>query len=94
MEKNPGKGVANPGPNLQAEVYVYEIKVSGHLDLVWSKWFEGMILTHSENCDSETACTTICGPVVDQPALHGLLTKIGDLNLTLISVRRITGYGR
>jgi hypothetical protein len=66
----------------------YEIKVQGQLDPLWSKWFEGMTLTHLENGESGEPCTLIAGPVIDQPALHGLLAKIRDLNLTLISVRR------
>ncbi len=69
--------------------FVYEIKVQGHLDQVWSKWFEEMTLTLIQNGECGEACTLITGPVTDQPALHGLLTKIGNLNLTLISVRRM-----
>ena len=68
---------------------VYEIKVQGHLDRLWTQWFEGMTLSNIENGESGLACTLISGPVADQPALHGLLTKIRDLNLTLISVHRI-----
>jgi len=89
MGKNQGKGGESLDPNSQSGAVLYEFIVSGHLDLMWSKWFEGMTLTHCEKSDGETAYTTICGPVVDQPALHGLLSKIGDLNLTLISVRRL-----
>jgi hypothetical protein len=66
----------------------YEIKVQGQLDPLWSRWFEGMTLTHVENGEGGVGCTLISGPVIDQPALHGLLTKIRDLNLTLVSVRR------
>jgi len=65
----------------------YEIKVQGHLDSLWAQWFEGMTLTNIENGESGLACTLISGPVADQAALHGLLIKIRDLNLTLISVR-------
>jgi wyosine [tRNA(Phe)-imidazoG37] synthetase (radical SAM superfamily) len=67
----------------------YEIKVQGHLDALWEQWFEGMTLTNIENGESGLACTLISGLVADQAALHGLLTRIRDLNLTLISVRRI-----
>ncbi len=66
----------------------YEIIVQGKLDNLWEKWFEGMTLTHIENGESEAACTLISGQVADQSELHGLLTKIRDLSLTLISVRR------
>lgn len=72
----------NPGP------VFYEIKIQGQLDLQRSKWFEGMSLSYIENSESGLACTLITGPVIDQPALYGLLTKIRDLNLTLISVRQ------
>jgi hypothetical protein len=67
----------------------YEILVQGQLDSLWGQWFEGMTLSNVENCESGAACTLISGPVADQPALHGMLIKIRDLNLKLISVRRI-----
>jgi len=66
----------------------YEIKILGQLDPQRSKSFVGMTLSYVENDESGLACTRITGAVIDQPALHGLLTKIRDLNLTLISVRR------
>ena len=72
----------DPGP------VFYEIKIQGQLDPQRSKWFEGMALTYHENDKSGLACTLISGLVIDQPALHGLLTKIRDLNLTLISISR------
>jgi hypothetical protein len=59
----------------------YEIKVKGELDTRWSDWFEGLTLTHLEGQE-----TLLAGPLPDQAALHGLLEKIRDLNLTLISV--------
>lgn len=64
----------------------YEIKVRGHLDLAWSDWFSGLQMTHLE--DDETL---LSGPLTDQAALHGLLERIRDLNLTLISVVRCSG---
>ncbi len=67
----------------------YEIKVQGQLDSLWAQWFEGMQLSEVENGESGVACTLISGPVADQPALHGLLIKIRDLNLKLISIRMI-----
>ena len=67
----------------------YEIMVQGHLDSLWEQWFEGMTLANVENGESGVACTLISGTVADQSALHGLLAKIRDLNLKLISVRRI-----
>lgn len=68
---------------------IYEIKVKGLLDNHWQQWFEGMILKYQEHVETRQDCTLIIGPIVDQPALHGLLAKIRDLNLTLISVRKI-----
>jgi len=67
----------------------YEIIVQGQLDSLWEGWFDGMTLSPVENGENSIACTLISGFVVDQAALHGLLFKIRDLNLPLISVRRI-----
>lgn len=78
----------NQSTSVDPGVVYYEIKVQGELDPQRSKWFEGMTLTHIENGESGLACTLIAGWVSDQPALYGLLTKLRDLNLTLISVRR------
>ena len=61
----------------------YQIKVKGRLGSQWSDWFEGMTI------ESEGAVTTITGKVLDQPALHGLLVRIRDLGLPLISVKRV-----
>ena len=69
---------------------VYELKVNGHLDDHWKPWFEGMILDYETAGEPEQEYTLITGPIVDQPALHGLLAKIRDLNLTLISVKRLS----
>jgi len=61
----------------------YRIKLKEHLDDKWSVWFEDMaISTRGEE-------TILTGPVVDQAALHGLLIRIRDLNLTLLSVERL-----
>lgn len=72
----------------------YEITVQGQLDSLWEQWFEGMTLSNVENGESGVACTMVAGPVADQPALHGLLIKIRDLNLKLISVRRISSQSK
>ena len=62
---------------------IYQIRVKGRLDPSWSLWFDNMTLTFEKG---ETAIT---GAVADQAALHGLLTKVRDLGLTLIDVKRI-----
>ena len=61
----------------------YEIRVKGHLGTRWATWFDGLTLT---NCSDGT--TSIHGVVLDQSALHGLLQKVRDLGLDLISVTR------
>jgi hypothetical protein len=61
----------------------YEIRLKGHLDERWTEWFEGLSITLEEND------TLLTGPVVDQAALHGLLRKVRDLGLLLISVNRV-----
>ena len=59
----------------------YEIKIKGHLDPCWSDWFGSLKVTNLEKGE-----TLLSGPLPDQAALHGLLERIRDLNLTLISV--------
>jgi hypothetical protein len=62
----------------------YEIRVEGILDECWSGWFDGMQVTYQPD-----GVTALAGPVTDQAALHGLLAKVRDLGLPLISVRRV-----
>ena len=59
----------------------YEIKIKGHLNSRWSDWFSGLTLTHLED-----DVTLLSGSLPDQTALHGLLERIRDLNLKLISL--------
>lgn len=59
----------------------YEIRIKGHLDPCWSDWFAGLELSHQEEDE-----TLLSGLLSDQAALHGLLERIRDLNLKLISV--------
>ncbi len=63
---------------------VYQIRIKGHLDSQWTDWFEGLIITLEEDGD-----TLLTGPVADQAALHGLLKKVRDLGMPLLSVNRI-----
>ncbi len=62
----------------------YEIRVDGHIDNRRSQWFDGLTLTWLPEGE-----TLLAGPVVDQAALHGVLSRIRDLGLTLVSVTRI-----
>jgi hypothetical protein len=59
----------------------YQIRIKGQLDSQWTDWFEGLIITLEDNGD-----TLITGQVIDQAALHGLLKKVRDLGMPLISV--------
>jgi hypothetical protein len=65
----------------RAQPLVYQIRIQGHLGREWTDWFEGMIIRHTDNGD-----TLLSGPVVDQAALHGLLRKVRDLGMPLLSV--------
>ncbi|MGH2493894.1 MAG: hypothetical protein ACRDIV_04240 [Ktedonobacteraceae bacterium] len=63
---------------------LYEIRIKGHLDDRWATWFEGLTLTREDNGE-----TLLTGPVIDQAALHGLLRKVRDLGMALLSVTRV-----
>ena len=63
---------------------VYQIRVKGHLGSQWSDWFEGLTITREED-----GATLLTGPVVDDAALHGLLKKVRDLGMPLLSVNRV-----
>jgi hypothetical protein len=60
---------------------VYEFRLRGHLGPEWAEWFEGLTITMEENGD-----TLLAGPVADQAALHGLLRRVRDLGMPLVSV--------
>jgi hypothetical protein len=64
----------------------YEIRVQGHLDSRWSAWLDGLSLSAESD-----GTTVICGPIADQSALHGLLQRLRDVGLALISVTSMTG---
>ena len=63
---------------------MYEIRLKGHLDVRWADRFEGMSFTHKTD-----GTTILSGPVADQAELHGLLRKVRDLGLSLISINQI-----
>ena len=67
-----------------SEPALYKIRISGHLSERWASWFEGLTITLEENGE-----TLLAGPVVDQAALHGLLKKVRDLGMPLLSVTRV-----
>ena len=77
------KGVDVNEPSGFDQAARYRIKVQGRLDEGWSDWFSGMTVTF------EGGVTMLTGAVTDQATLRGILTRIWDLNLTLISVDRI-----
>lgn len=70
-----------PGADIPAH---YELRIEGHLDQHWSAWFGGLTLIQQGD-----GTTTLRGAVLDQAELHGLLTKVHDLGVTLISLRSI-----
>jgi hypothetical protein len=63
---------------------IYQIRIKGHLGHQWTDWFEGLTITLEENGE-----TLLTGPVVDDAALHGLLKKVRDLGMPLLSVNRV-----
>lgn len=80
----PSTPSAPSGGSPSPEAGTYQIRVDGHLDDRWVAWFDGLDLTHEGD-----GTTTLRGPVVDQTALHGLLQRIRDLGLPLVSVTTI-----
>ena len=63
---------------------IYQIRIQGHLSHQWTDWFEGLTITLEEDGD-----TLLTGPVIDQAALHGILKKIRDLGMPLLSVNSV-----
>jgi hypothetical protein len=66
-----------------AQPLVYQIRIKGHLGTQWTDWFGGLTITLEDNGD-----TLLTGPVADQAALHGLLKKVRDVGMPLVSVNR------
>ena len=75
MPKQPN---SETGPS---QSMVYQIRIKGHLDREWTDWFGGLTITLEDNGE-----TLLTGPVVDQAALHGLLKRVRDLGMPLLSV--------
>jgi hypothetical protein len=75
-ERNPKRDPSAP--------MVYQIRVTGQLGSEWTDWFEGLSITREDNGE-----TLLSGPVADQAALYGLLRKVRDVGLPLLSVTRI-----
>jgi len=66
------------------EPMIYQIRITGHLSAQWTDWFDGLTITMEDNGD-----TLLMGPVIDQAALYGLLKKVRDLGMSLVSVNRV-----
>jgi len=81
MSKTPNSKIDKSQPP------VYEIRIKGHLGFQWTDWFEGLAITLEDNGD-----TLLTGPVTDQAALYGLLKKVRDLGMPLLSVNRVQCY--
>jgi len=68
----------------QGETMVYQIRIKGHLSAEWTEWFGGLSVTAQDN-----GVTLLSGAVIDQAALYGLLRKVRDLGMPLVSVDRV-----
>jgi hypothetical protein len=62
----------------------YEIRLTGHLEARWAAWFDGLTISHESD-----GTTVISGPIADQAALHGLLQRVRDLGVSLVSVTQV-----
>lgn len=78
-----GHHIGSYGPLVQ-----YEIRVAGNLSSRWEAWFDGLTLTPADD-----GTTVITGPVVDQAALHGVLQKLRDLGIPLVSLTQLPTEG-
>ena len=82
------QGTVPSGPvdpkSLPEQSAFYQIRVTGHLGSAWTDWFEGLTITQEDNGD-----TLLTGSVVDQAALYGLLKKVRDVGLPLVSVNPV-----
>jgi hypothetical protein len=76
---------------MERENNAYEICGKGHLDRRWASWFEELEITHAFIQDG-TPVTKLIGPVRDQAALHGLLAKLRDIGIPILSINRIWSW--
>lgn len=74
--------------NQKEEAIIYQIRIEGQLGQQWTDWFDGLSITPGDN-----GTTLLTGPVIDQSALHGLLKKVRDLGMPLVSVNRMETDG-
>src|SRR5689334_6918741 len=74
----------HPSSKYDDEPRTYEIRIKGHLDDKWVDWFDGLSIAREDNGE-----TLLRGPVIDQAALHGLLRKVRDLGMPLLSVTHV-----
>ena len=75
----------NPDPTTDStQPVIYQIRIEGQLGAQWTDWFEGLTITLEDNGN-----TLLTGPVIDQAALYGLLKKVRDLGMPLLSVQRV-----
>ena len=72
----------------ESDKYYYQVRVSGHLDQSWAPWLGCATISCEISEDNQMPCTILTYPLIDQPALRGSLSKLFDLNLTLVSVSR------
>ena len=69
-------------------MYIYEIRIQGHLDQHWSAWFDGLTISNESD-----GSTLLRGSLVDEAALHGVLIKVRDLALPLLALKRVAAHG-
>jgi hypothetical protein len=86
LSERQDKNISNdPRPEADSnQPIVYQIRVKSHLGSDWTDWFQGLTITLEENGD-----TLLTGPVIDQAALHGLLKRVRDLGISLVSVNPV-----
>ena len=76
-------GEERPSPGVRQAV-IYQIRIKGYLGQEWTNWFEGLTITQEQDGN-----TLLCGPLIDQAALYGVLKRIRDLGVPLVSVNSV-----